>query len=144
METKTKRGRPKLDERAEQRQIIQFSCSDGTKEVWKAYADNLGMSSTDLFYKLTEHVASQMGFITWFETMAKHYEGDSEWAELVDTYKKNQEWMESWRCVSRLCSNTLMLNKSRLIKAAKIIPEKLAKDVSEALHNHFEKRAREF
>lgn len=144
METKIKRGRPKLDERAEQRQIIQFSCSDGTKEVWKAYADNLGMSTTDLFYKLTEHVATQMKFITWFETMAKQFEGKDGWEEFVNSYKQNHEWIESWKCVSRLCDNTLMLNKSRLIRAKKTIPEKLARDVSEALHNHFEKRARKF
>ena len=111
METKIKRGRPKLDERAEQRQIIQFSCSDGTKEVWKAYADNLGMSTTDLFYKLTEHVATQMKFITWFETMAKQFEGKDGWEEFVNSYKQNHEWIESWKCVSRLCDNTLMLNK---------------------------------
>jgi len=138
METTTKRpkGRPLIDKHGEQRQIIQFPCSDGTKEVWKSYADNINLSNTDLFYKMMEHMQHQMAFIQWVEVMAKNDE------HIRATLEKNKGHMEEWKFLSRLSDSVLMLNKGRLEKAKKPIDEKLVKEVGEVLHAHFCKKAK--
>jgi len=141
METqKRKQGRPRIDNNGEQRQVIQFACSDGTKEVWKMYADAVDMSTTDLFYKMIGIVSGQMAFVNWFENMAIQFEGKEGFETIVDSYKKNIEFIEEWKLICRLSENTLMGNKGRLIQAERKIPRKLAKDVSEVLHKHFEKK----
>ena len=141
METqKRKQGRPRIDNNGEQRQVIQFACSDGTKEVWKLYADSVDMSTTDLFYKMIGIVSGQMKFINWLEDMARQYEGNPNFQTLTDSYKNNREFVESWKLVCRLSENTLMANKGRKIQANKSIPEKLAKEVHDVLYRHFEKK----
>jgi hypothetical protein len=113
METPSKRpkGRPRIDNNGDQRQIIQFSCSDGTKEVWRSYADNMDWTTTELFYKMVDHMRNQMRFILWLEEMAKH---DNFIKETLD---KNENHMAEWKFLSRLSDSVLMLNKGRLDKA---------------------------
>lgn len=136
METPSKRpkGRPRIDKNGEQRQIIQFSCSDGTKEVWRSYADNMDWTTTELFYKMVDHMRNQMRFILWLEEMAKH---DNFIKENLD---KNENHIAEWKFLSRLSDSVLMLNKGRLDKAQEPTDTKLIKEVGEVLHAHFSKK----
>ena len=138
METTPKKpkGRPQIDIHGEQRQIIQFPCSDGTKEVWESYARNIHLSNTDLFYRMMEHMQNQMNFIQWVETMAKND------ATIKESLEKNKAHMEEWKFLSRLSDSVLMLNKGRIEKAKKPIDEKLIKEVGEVLHEHFSKKSK--
>lgn len=144
METKVKRGRPAIEEYKEKRQFIQFACSDGTKEIWQAYAKSLKMSETDLFYKMTEIVSGEMKLIRWFEDLVLKYRGQEDFKTLVDTYDNNKEWLESLKMVIRLSENVLLLNEGRRVVAEKPILQRTAKEVSETLDEHFTKRARKF
>ncbi len=122
-------GRPKLGDVA-QGEALQFRCTPGTREVWKSYADNLKLDQTELFYRLIHHLASQGKFIAWFEeNQSNHVEA-------------NPEWFESWKMVSKCCENVLMQNKGRAKQVEENqIETKLIKEVSDALHKHFEKRS---
>ena len=142
METKAKRGRPAIEEYKEKRQFIQFACSDGTKQIWQSYAQNLKMSETDLFYKMTEIVSGQMGFIDWLEKLVILKRHDKDFQEIVDSFDNNKEFLESLKMVIRLSQNVLLLNPGRRVVAEKPIPQKTAKEVSENLDEHFTKRAR--
>ena len=143
METKAKRGRPAIEEYKEKRQFIQFACSDGTKQIWQSYAQNLKMSETDLFYKMTEIVSGQMDFIIWLEGVVKLKRHDPDFQTIVDSFDNNKEFLESLKMVIRLSQNVLLLNPGRRVVAEKPIPQKTAKEVSESLDEHFTKRARE-
>ena len=136
METPIKRskGRPRIDNNGDQRQIIQFSCSDGTKHVWKSYADNLDWTTTELFYKMVDHMRNQMHFIVWLEGMAEHD------AMIKESLEKNKAHMEEWKFLSRLSDSVLMLNKGRMAKAQEPTDIKLIKEVGEMLHAHFIKK----
>jgi len=136
METPSKRpkGRPRIDNNGEQRQIIQFSCSDGTKEVWRSYADNMDWTTTELFYKMVDHMRNQMRFILWLEEMAKHDEF------IKENLDKNENHIAEWKFLSRLSDSVLMLNQGRLDKAQEPTDTKLIKEVGEVLHAHFSKK----
>ena len=142
METKLKRGRPAIEEYKEKRQFIQFACSDGTKQIWQSYAQNLKMSETDLFYKMTEIVSGQMNFIIWLEDVVKQKRDDPDFKQIVDSFDNNKEFLESLKMVIRLSQNVLLLNPGRRVVAEKPIPQKTAKEVGESLDEHFTKRAR--
>lgn len=136
METPSKRpkGRPRIDNNSDKRQIIQFSCSDGTKEVWRSYADNMDWTTTELFYKMVDHMRNQMRFILWLENMATIN------PDIKATLDKNLEHMAEWKFLSRLSDSVLMLNKVRLEKAQEPIDTKLIEEVGEVLHAHFSKK----
>lgn len=136
METPIKRakGRPRIDNNSDKRQIIQFSCSDGTKEIWKSYADNMDWTTTELFYKILDHMNNQMRFLVWLEDMANHNEF------IRDSLEKNKNHMEEWKFLSRLSDSVLMLNQVRQKKAQEPTDTKLVKEVGEMLHAHFSKR----
>ena len=137
METPLKRtkGRPRIDNNGDQRQIIQFACSDGTKQVWKSYADNMDWTNTELFYKMVDHMRNQMRFIVWIENMAK------EDPLIRETLEKNKAHMEEWKFLSRLSDSVLMLNRGRSEKAEEPTDVKLIKEVGEMLHAHFSKKS---
>ena len=137
METPLKRtkGRPMIDNNGDQRQIIQFACSDGTKQVWKSYADNMDWTTTELFYKMVDHMRNQMRFIVWLENMAKDD------AFIRENLEKNKAHMEEWKFLSRLSDSVLMLNKGRSEKAKEPTDVKLIKEVGEMLHAHFSKKS---
>lgn len=137
METPLKRtkGRPRIDNNGDQRQIIQFACSDGTKQVWKSYADNMDWTTTELFYKMVDHMRNQMRFILWLESMAKDD------AFIRENLEKNKAHMEEWKFLSRLSDSVLMLNKGRSEKAKEPTDVKLIKEVGEMLHAHFSKKS---
>lgn len=132
---KRAKGRPRIDNNGDQRQIIQFSCSDGTKEVWRSYADNLDWTTTELFYKMVDHMRNQMRFIMWLEDMANHDAG------IRESLEKNKSHMEEWKFLSRLSDSVLMLNKGRMVKAQEPTDIKLMKEVGEVLHAHFSKKS---
>ena len=137
METPLKRtkGRPRIDNNGDQRQIIQFACSDGTKQVWKSYADNMDWTTTELFYKMVDHMRNQMRFILWLESMAKDD------AFIRENLEKNKAHMEEWKFLSRLSDSVLTLNKGRSEKAKEPTDVKLIKEVGEMLHAHFSKKS---
>ena len=123
------RGRKPLGQ-ANQGEIIQFRCTGGSREVWKAYADSLKLSDTELFYRIVHHLASQGNFIAWFEETQ------------TNDVEKNREWFESWKMVQKCCENIMMLNKGRIKQVEnKKIETKLVKEVAEVLHKHFEKKS---
>ncbi|NBX87375.1 MAG: hypothetical protein EBQ97_02505 [Bacteroidetes bacterium] len=122
-------GRPKLGDVA-QLETMQFRCTNGSREVWKLYADGLKLDQTELFYRMIQHLGSQGKFISWFEQTQPH------------EVENNREWFESWKMVSRCCENIMMLNKGRAKQVEeKKLETKLVKEVSEVLHKHFEKKS---
>lgn len=121
-------GRPKLGDVA-QGKTLQFRCTPGSTEVWDAYALNLKLDRTELFYRMIHHLASHDSFLTWFEQTQPH------------EVEKNREWFESWKMVQKCCENLIHLNKGRVKQVEdKKVETRLVKEVSEVLHKHFEKK----
>ena len=113
-----------------QNEMFGFKCTPGSKEVWKSYADNLKLDQTELFYRMIHHLASQGKFISWFEDNLPH------------EVEANTEWFESWKMVQRCCENMVRMNDGRVKQIAdKKIETKLVKEVSEVLHQYFEKKS---
>ena len=134
METKIKRKRGNPDGRAPmsdvaQNEAFQFRCTPGSKDVFKAYGENLNLDQTELFYRMIHHLGSQLDFIDFYEKNQP---------QLVE---KNREWFESWKLVSKLCQNLFLMNKGRIKQIEdKPVDTKLVKQVADALYEHFEKK----
>lgn len=112
-----------------QSEIFNFRCTPGSQEVFRSYAENLKLNQTELFYRIIHHLASQGRFIEWFEQNQKNQ---------VDA---NPEWFKSWKIVSRLCENLILLNDGRVKQIEnKTLDTTIADEISSVLHKHYTKK----
>lgn len=142
METKAKKekyldgrknnGKKRIDENC-QNEILSFRCAQGTKVIWKTYAESLKLTETELFFRLIHHLGSQNQFIEWALNNPNF---------LTSTEKEtNKQWIESWKLVARLSENIVLANPGRVKQVDdKQTETKTIKEVSEVLNKHFKRQ----